>query len=277
MKVDGRQSRPIGPQYFGRHRFRRQTGTRPLIRQIYVATEGVVTEPEYLDKLRPYVKPDCRLTVIRRPRREVGYSAPPLIRQKMEQYRRTRNIRLAAEDEQWLLFDIDAWTPEQFADCRRWARSRPGNYLGVSHPSFEYWLLLHFEEPERELTPMQLDIELRRYLPAYRKHLPQGDLSADRIRLACVRARERHILDTVGEAGFRRRRKNRDGLTPDELEADLAAGKPGTDLRALADVSIPEKNGSTVYRLIEHLLGNRLLARRYRLEDHPATEDGADT
>ncbi|MEV4012162.1 RloB family protein [Nonomuraea angiospora] len=105
---------------------------------LYVAYEGESTEPDYLQYLneqfgdgddrgrQPFrIQPVCRRNGL--PPSEVVEAA----RQKA-----------AGEDEAWALFDRDQW--EDIPQAVKTA-AEAGIELAFSHPSFDLWLLLHFQ------------------------------------------------------------------------------------------------------------------------------------
>ncbi len=240
-----------------RSRWQRQAGDRPLVHQVYVSCEGVVTEPEYFERLRPFIRKNYRLVIIKRERKEVGHSSPPHIRRKIEDYRRVRRISLAPDDEQWLIFDVDSWTPAQFAETYRWAAARKKNFLGISNPDFEYWLLLHFEDPLDKLSPEGIKAQLRYYIPGYDKHMPDYQLTAEFLKKAMDRARRRHWLEIGKEIPQKIARSARGAEYQDrwskllELADKYNYEKP----EEMAEAAFSKENGSTVYLLVEHLVG----------------------
>lgn len=240
-----------------RSQWQRRGGDRPLVHQVYVSCEGVVTEPEYFERLRPFIRKNYRLVIIKRERKEVGHSSPPHIRRKIEDYRRVRRISLAPDDEQWLIFDVDSWTPAQFAETYRWAAARKKNFLGISNPDFEYWLLLHFEDPLDKLSPEGIKAQLRYYIPGYDKHMPDYQLTAEFLKKAMDRARRRHWLEIGKEMPQKIARSARGTEYKDrwnkllELANKYNYEKP----EEMAEAAFSKENGSTVYLLVEHLVG----------------------
>ncbi|MFI7533420.1 RloB family protein [Streptosporangium sp. NPDC049376] len=107
------------------------------MRILYVACEGEATEPDYLDYLNErFGDGDGRG---RRP-----FRIQPVSRRSgrtpsgiVEAARQA-----AGEDEAWALFDRDQWKDiPQAAE----AAARGRVELALSHPSFDLWLLLHFQ------------------------------------------------------------------------------------------------------------------------------------
>ncbi|WP_187281619.1 RloB family protein [Nonomuraea sp. C10] len=104
---------------------------------LYVACEGESTEPDYLQYLNEQFgngdgrgrQPFRIQPVYRRNGRTPS--------QVVEEARKA-----AGEDEAWALFDRDAWDdiPRAIKDA-----AESGIELAFSHPSFDLWLLLHFQ------------------------------------------------------------------------------------------------------------------------------------
>ena len=237
--------------------WQRRAGDRPLIHQVYVSCEGMVTEPEYFERLRPFVRENYRLVIVKRELKEVGHSSPPHIRRKIEDYRRIRRISLDQDDEQWLVFDVDSWTPEQFAETYRWAAARKKNFLGISKPDFEFWLLLHFEDPIDKLNRDGIYAQLRYYIPGYKKHMPDYELTADFIKNAMDRARRRHRLE-IGKDVPQKIARSVKGIEYKERWErllELAEKYNYEKPEEMAEAAFSKENGSTVYLLVEHLVG----------------------
>jgi hypothetical protein len=125
-------------------------------------------------------------------------------------------------DEAWLVVDTDNWREAGLKALHAWSTSDPSYGLAVSNPCFEYWLLLHFEETKGAADASECLRRLRKYMPQYDK----GNLD--------VAALEPRIADAVERA------RRRD--TP-----------PASDW--------PRMVGTTVYRLVERLLGKDALGR----------------
>lgn len=258
--------------------WQRRAGDRPLVRQLYISCEGVVTEPEYFERLRPFVRENYHLVIVKRDLKEVGHSSPPHIRRKIEDYRRIRRISLDPDDEQWLVFDVDSWTPEQFAETYRWAAARKKNFLGISNPDFEFWLLLHFEDPVDKLNHDGIDAQLRYYMPGYNKHMPNYELTAELLKNAMDRARRRHRLELGQEmpqkiacsAKGAEYRERWDKLL--ELAAKFDYEKP----EEMAEAAFSKENGSTVYLLVEHLVGEDPTSDAERRKVVPSVENESD-
>jgi hypothetical protein len=54
--------------------------------------------------------------------------------------------RLLKTDEAWLAVDKDIWIDSQLQELHQWPQEAQNHGFALSNPSFEYWLLLHFED-----------------------------------------------------------------------------------------------------------------------------------
>ena len=116
--------------------------------------------------------------------------------------------------EAWIVFDRDDWNEADFNAVGLWKSQDPRHHhFALSHPCFEYWLLLHFENVSGCLSAKETEHRLKRHLPNYNKSIPRGFLTIDKVRRACKAARTKY-----------------------SQSADLL-----------------NNNGSTVYQLIERL------------------------
>jgi hypothetical protein len=80
--------------------------------------------------------------------------------------RQLEQENLYPDDEKWLVIDVDRYTDhlrEVAKECKD-----AGIELAVSNPCFEYWLLLHYQEPLRDQVEECRDIKpvLSRYMEA---------------------------------------------------------------------------------------------------------------
>ncbi|MFD0072961.1 RloB family protein [Streptomyces sp. NPDC127166] len=124
-------------------------------RQVYVFTEGEVTEPEYIDLIvkngTPKKAGETVQHHIANPNAE-GKQRKPL-RLVQDAVRTLRTVEREAEDaglkkredwnwpQVWVLFDRD--DHQGIAEARRLA-DKEGVYVAYSHPCFELWRLLHY-------------------------------------------------------------------------------------------------------------------------------------
>ncbi|MFE3988283.1 RloB family protein [Nocardia tengchongensis] len=114
----------------------RRPGQDPSVRVVYVGCEGEQTEPEYLDYLND----------------EFGSGAPGRPPFQLHPVRKVNGLKpsravaqvkeMAESHEAWVLFDRDSH-PDIPQALRAAAEARIE--VGFSHPSFDLWLLLHFQ------------------------------------------------------------------------------------------------------------------------------------
>ena len=79
---------------------------------------------------------------------EDGASSPVDVLARLDMYR--KEFQIGEGDQFWLVTDIDHWAqPGHIANITGVIQQCKSKGIGVatSHPCFDYWLLLHFEEP----------------------------------------------------------------------------------------------------------------------------------
>ena len=149
----------------------RRTG-RSLKKNIYIVSEGTVTEPEYLEQLRELYKNDTYNLKIQKHRK--SGNNPARLLAKINEVIKNDFI---LGDHAFIIVDKDEWTEDHFNKLLAWSKKKGCYHLIVSNPSFEYWLLLHFEEGDGVNSRKKCDQKLEQYLPGFQKHL---DLSLTR-------------------------------------------------------------------------------------------------
>lgn len=166
-----------------RREFRRLLGERRYKRLFIIATEGNKTEPRYFDILNR-MAPNAH--VIHVPGGHA--SSPPQVLKRMKEYIERERPELPYEA--WLIVDKDSWNAEQLDLLHRWEQQRDNYGLAISHPKFEYWLLLHFEDGRNVKSTHQCFSRLQQHLPNYRKDADLRKITS-RIDNAISRAEER--------------------------------------------------------------------------------------
>lgn len=172
---------------------RRPQGERRYRKLFLLATEGARTEPDYFESFN-----DEQSVVRVRCLKSGHKSAPPQVLKRMAGVLRTEN--LMASDEAWLVIDRDRWTERQIEALHRWTESRPGRFLALSNPKFEYWLLLHYEEGAGIGSEQECTRRLKACIPDYDKGLGAARFSREQIDLAVRRARKRDTPPLPGLA-----------------------------------------------------------------------------
>lgn len=173
----------------GRHRNRyaaRSVGVRSYRKLFLIAVEGEVTEKEYFDGLRIH----CDETIIRT-KCIAGDSAssPEDVLKRMKWSMQKEGLR--PTDEAWLVVDKDEWSNQQLNFLHRWTETDKRYHLALSNPSFEFWLLLHFEEGKSAHTSSVCRNRLRKHLGHYEKHIDIAKFTLARIKNAVRRAEHR--------------------------------------------------------------------------------------
>lgn len=167
-------------------RFKRKEGFRSYKRQFIICTEGARTEPDYFNKV---IKSIFDGVVIRVVTTNKNDSSPNQVLQRMK--RALRDGSLSQRDEAWIIIDRDEWSDEHLALLRDWEKKADNYNVGISNPSFEYWMLLHFEEGNKI---SKIDECLRRlglYIPDYNKNLKGNEFKVEDVKVAIERARRK--------------------------------------------------------------------------------------
>lgn len=148
--------------------FRRKSASRQPKKIVYVFSEGLVTEPDYLR---------CFCAGLTRPGTAVldvrgGAGVPYSIVQQCIDLRRElrskRNYSLGPQDEIWAVFDVDEHP--RVLEAYNLAKSS-GINLAVSNPCIEVWGLLHYGEVDAPMSRHEAQRKLRGVMPGYDHHL----------------------------------------------------------------------------------------------------------
>ena len=127
-------------------------------RLIVIACEGAVTEPEYFDAVRRQLIPQPSRLHIEILKNEDNKSAPEYISKALDTY--SKRYSLQDTDELWIVIDYDRWGERKLS--QESARAVQKNYfMAVSRPCFEFWLLLHFIDPDELTDELVADLEKR--------------------------------------------------------------------------------------------------------------------
>ncbi len=166
-------------------RYRRKRDTRRVRKNFVIAVEGERDEPAYFQMLQPRSSNNVIL-VIAPP--NIPYDASPTGTFRRLFNEVNQNPRYdKSYDEFWIVIDIDRYQrqgklQEAVKDCRR-----EGYLFAVSRPSFDLWLVFHFEEP---VEPLPKDIKKHRKILFNRHHINDfSKLTMAQIRRACGFAR----------------------------------------------------------------------------------------
>jgi hypothetical protein len=187
-------------------RFKRPIGTRRYKRLFLISTEGSVTEPQYFNMF------NNDTTVLHVKVVHNGASDPGNVLKEMKKH--LKKYDLEKNDQAWLVIDKDQWQETQISPLYTWSTTDEKYGFALSNPKFEYWLLLHFEEPSGISSSRNCSDKLNRHLPGYDKKID-----------------DRKLRPSILTAIDRARRQN---------------SPPCRDW--------PRRTGTTIYRLVEELI-----------------------
>lgn len=156
---------------------RRTPASLNYIRQIYVFTEGSVTEAEYLGIAKKLINEqhDCHYKFALHINTNKGKSSSKNLLDRIR--RKSQEFINKDLHEIWILFDQDRWPASQIESLRAGVgiKNKPRTYQAlISIPKFEVWLILHFENAKGISTASEVDSRLKKYIPDYKKHLPEN-------------------------------------------------------------------------------------------------------
>jgi hypothetical protein len=131
-----------------RRSFVRRSGFRDA-RLIVIACEGAKTERAYFEELVA--------TLVQRPsrvhvellERGDGLSAPEHVLKNLDDFR--KQYLRSSDDELWAVIDYDRWGESKLSKIASLAQQKQYQ-LAVSRPCFEFWLLLHHQDPSELST-----------------------------------------------------------------------------------------------------------------------------
>lgn len=174
-----------------RRTFQRPLGKKRYRKLFILAVEGTKTEPQYFAFFNSQ-----EFTIHVNCLNSNHKSSPLQVLSRMKHYLEEQG--LAKSDEAWLVVDKDEWTAEQLKQLFDWS-CRSDNYgFALSHPNFEYWLLLHFEEGNGIKNASDCSSRLKRYLPGYNKGIDVSRFTREQIEKAIQRAKSRDNPPCIG-------------------------------------------------------------------------------
>lgn len=125
-----------------------------------IATEGQHTERQYF-----HIFHSTKIKVEVLCTKEDGKSAPQHVLNRLNEFKESYD--LGAEDELWLVTDVDRWGGENLSSVCREARQKDYG-LAISNPCFEVWLCLHLQDLDpNDKTSQQFKSRLRKILGSY--------------------------------------------------------------------------------------------------------------
>ncbi len=164
----------------------RPIGTRRIKVLFLISVEGAVTEQQYFNMFSGD-NPIIRIACISNKYRNSPKDVLSEIKKKLTK------TDLRKEDEAWLVVDKDQWTDEQLNSLYKWSEEKPNYYFALSNPNFEYWLLLHFEDPSGHKPAKVCKERLNKHLGNYDKKISCGQFPEESIRLAVKRAEQQDV------------------------------------------------------------------------------------
>jgi hypothetical protein len=167
-----------------RRKFQRPLGERRYKKLFLIAAEGVKTEPLYFGLFTDdtsIVRVHCL--------KGKHDSAPPQVLKRMTEHLEREGLK--SSDEAWLVVDKDQWSDEQLTLLHRWSLQQENYGFALSHPKFEYWLLLHFEDGTGITSSRDCTDRLKRWIPDYDKGIDIRKISPAQIDEAIRRAKKR--------------------------------------------------------------------------------------
>lgn len=148
---------------------RRRVSTRNPKKLIVVVCEGSRTEPGYLKSLEKIS--DKAVVSLRL--EDTPHTAPKrLVEVAVDALRESRKLSRksgdpnAKIDEAWVVCDVDQHPrmPEALTQAKA-----TGVRMAISNPSFELWLLLHFQDQTAHIDRVDALRVLKRHVPTYTK------------------------------------------------------------------------------------------------------------
>jgi hypothetical protein len=83
--------------------------------------------------------------------------------------------------------DCDVLTDANINSLQKWQKidnKSAKQEVGITSPMFEYWLILHFECPNKELNKQQCLTELKKCIPKYKKPFKKCNFTRNQIQNA---------------------------------------------------------------------------------------------
>ena len=172
----GRDNQPRERQL---RRLASKNAQRPSYARILIVTEGSKTERLYLEEIRAAYQ--LHSTNVEVQRSQAGTAPAQVVRYAAQLFERGdqhRGIRPKSFDQVYAVFDRDDHS--SYFEALDLARSldrrlrndekQPVKFRAItSIPSFELWLLLHYEEVLHPITRDEVMRRLKRHIPSYAK------------------------------------------------------------------------------------------------------------
>lgn len=188
-----------------RRNFTRTSQTRPLNKMFLIIPEGTVTEWSYFRILKMLLETKSSKTLCMKCIATGKDRAPEKLLKKMK--KAIRDYDLSETDEAWIVLDRDTWKMDQLIKIQQWNNEDSRFNSAISNPKFEYWLLLHFENPSSSLTSDACTARLRKYIQNYVKEIPPSAVTCEGVKQACKKAASKYskhpdLLESNGSEVF---------------------------------------------------------------------------
>lgn len=184
----------------GKSSFARRTGSRPYRKLFLIVTEGTKTEPDYFRMVRQLVIQEATSSEINvQCTGGLDGSDPKNLLGRMEEQLQIKNLK--PSDEAWIVMDRDNWLPKDLNKVMAWAKPQPNYRVAFSNPSFEYWLLLHFEDGNGVGNQRECEKRLKICWPDYNKRVPINKFDLRTVKKAIERAKQRNQPPSKGWSG----------------------------------------------------------------------------
>ncbi|QPK79153.1 RloB domain-containing protein [Corynebacterium lizhenjunii] len=151
-------------------RKRRNIGTNRYAtreqRKIYIIGVEGETEREYFSALVP--NPRHVKVIVLQGKNPSAIGVQETVQDQLDSLKKGHQLR--AGDEAWVVIDRDDGEKDDFiAAVYSWAAKHANRFVALSSPFFEYWLLLHYEDPKGIASKKECMQRLKHHNPAYRK------------------------------------------------------------------------------------------------------------
>ncbi len=164
----------------GRSRYQRTFGNRRYKKLFIIAPEGRKTEPNYFYSVIRRYNSNSSIKVI-----TGKASSPNQVLKRIRNFQKQNHMK--SKDESWIVLDKDEWLDTQMDEINRWTNKKK-NFLALSNPNFEYWLLLHFEDGNGIGSKRELKQRLNKFLPCYQKDIDKHKFPYEAVQDAIIRA-----------------------------------------------------------------------------------------
>jgi hypothetical protein len=128
----------------------------PIRTTLLIVGEGQATEPNYFDGLKREDKVVAKFTVTVKGGH--GFSPEKVVKEAIE-YKERAERRGEEFDEVWCILDVEGLEKQQSLEQAAALADMNGIRLCLSNPSFEVWLLAHFERTARAFEDCEAVIQ----------------------------------------------------------------------------------------------------------------------